>query len=376
MSDWHLTDTDVEPASLAVVGVGESEHTRASGRTTHQIIGDAVERALEDAGLSPGDVDGILHGTLGDPFDVDAFRGRFGTTHDMWASPAGGGMTYAATAAAHVPPGQVVVNVFGVAWATQRSEMVGGPGQMHADDLVKRNLELPFGWFPQPAYFATIARRHMHEHGTTEEDLGAVAVAARANANRTPGAVMHGRPLTLDDYLASPHLVSPLRKEDCSLISDGGGAFVLAPIEMAGDLRHPVVEVAAVAEARSPTRVHWAQQRDLTSTPQAAAAPAAFARAGITAADVDVYACYDPFTVVTLMQLEDSGFCAKGEAAELIRRGDPPVNTHGGLLAHAYVLGIAHVVELVRRLRDGAEVAAYGGYTGADAATLVLRRAR
>ena len=382
--DWIPTDADVEPGALAIVGVGESEHTRASGRTTHEIIGDAVERALDDAGLAPSDVDGILHGTFPDAFDAAAFHTRFGTSHDVWSSKAGGGMTYAATApVVAAARGGVVVDVFGVAWATQRSQMVGGPGQVHADDLLKRNLELPYGWFPQPAYFATIARRHMHEHGTTEEDLGAVAVASRANANRTPGAVMHGRPLTLDDYLDSPPLVSPLRKEDCSLISDGGGAFVLAPRDRAADLRHPVVEVAAVAEARSPTRVHWAQQRDLTSTPQAAAAPVAFARAGITPDDVDVYACYDPFTIVTLMQLEDSGFCGKGEGGELVRSGSLPVNTHGGLLSHAYVLGIAHVVELVRQLRGeaanqvpGAEVAAYGGYTGVDAATLVLRRAR
>ncbi len=95
-------------------------------------------------------------------------------------------------------------------------------GPEHAEERFKGNLEVPFGWFPQPVYFATIARRHMHQYGTTEAQLGAIAVACREHANATPTAVMHGRPLSLDDYLASPYLAEPFRKEDCCLISDGG----------------------------------------------------------------------------------------------------------------------------------------------------------
>jgi acetyl-CoA acetyltransferase len=192
----------------------------------------------------------------------------------------------------------------------------------------------------------------------------------------------------MDDYLASTPFVAPFRKEDCCLISDGGGAYIMTTPNRAADLAKPVIEVAGVGLGSSATGVHWAQQPAFTSTPQVFAAPAAFAMAGMAPADIDVYSCYDPFTIVTIMQIEDSGFCAKGEGGAFVAgdtlhfdSGKLPTNTHGGLLSHAYVLGIAHVVEIVRQLRGeaaaqvpGASIGAYGGYTGPEAATLILRR--
>jgi acetyl-CoA acetyltransferase len=158
--------------------------------------------------------------------------------------------------------------------------------------------------------------------------------------------------------------------------------------ERARDLRAPPVVVAGVGEAVSHAGTWWSQQGDFTATPQVFSAPAAFAMAGIGPGDVDVLAVYDPFTIVTLMQIEDMGFCAKGEAGPFAEGGGLsfdggrlPTNTHGGLLSHAYVLGISHVVEIVRQLRgeaaaqvEGAEIGVYGGYTGHMASTLVLRR--
>jgi acetyl-CoA acetyltransferase len=393
--EWgSAADYEDVSGAVAIVGVGESEHTKASGRTVHEIVGDAVERAIADAGLGPRDIDGLMFGGLPGQFDAAAFHQRFGTNHDIWESPKGGGMRWAATAPYHAAAALAareatyILNTFGVAWATQRAAMVGGPGEVHANELFKQNLEVPFGWFPQPVYFATIARRHMHEFGTTTEQLGAVAVACRRHANLTPGAVMHNRPLSMADYLASPPFVAPFRKEDCCLISDGGGAYVMTTVERAADGPKPTIEVAGIGLGSSVTGVHWAQQPAFTSTPQVFAAPAAFAMAGITPADIDVYSCYDPFTIVTIMQIEDSGFCAKGDGGAFVAgdtlhfdSGKLPTNTHGGLLSHAYVLGIAHVVEIVRQLRGeaaaqvpGASIGAYGGYTGPEAATLVLRR--
>lgn len=381
---------------VAIAGVGEADHSPASGRSAAEIAIQAVERALDDAGLSPRDVDGLMQNRREPCLDADTFRAHFGVTQDLWMSTAGGGMVWAGTAphaaAAALAAGEasVIVNVFSVAWATQRSQMVGGPGQSHAEEGFKQNLEVPFGWFPQPVYFATIARRHMHEFGTTEEQLGAIAVTLRRHARLTPSAVMRDKPLTIEQYLGSPIIASPFRKEDCSLISDGGGAYVMTSVERARDLRRPVVDVAGVGLGSSASGVHWAQQRAFTSTPQVFSAPAAFAMAGITPADVDVLACYDPFTIVSLMQLEDMGFCEKGAGGPFAGGGSLaydsailPYNTHGGLLSHAYVLGIAHVVELVRQLRGeagaqvpGAEIGVYGGYTGPQASTLVLRRGR
>ena len=123
----------------------------------------------------------------------------------MWA----GSAPYDAALAVRAGKARAIVNVFSVAWATQRPGMMGGPGEVHAAELFKQSLEVPFGWFPQPVYFATIARRHMHEYGTTAAQLGAIAVACRRHANRTPAAVLHDKPLTLAQYLASPTICDP-----------------------------------------------------------------------------------------------------------------------------------------------------------------------
>jgi acetyl-CoA acetyltransferase len=388
-------DLDDISGEVAIVGIGESAHTGPSGRTAREIARDSIERAIDDAGLTPRDIDGLMY-AASDGYTEQNFREDFGITGPLWTSPEGGGLCWAATCAhdaAHAlreAKATNIVNVFAVDWATRRPVMTGGPGQAHADDLVKRHLEIPFGWFPQPVYFATIAHRHMAEYGTTSEHLGAVAVACRRHANHTPGAVMHDRTLSLEQYMASPLIADPFRKEDCCLISDGGGAFVMTSAERARDLGSPVVEVAGVGVGVARTGNHWAQQPDLMTTAQRFAAPGAFAMAGVTPSDVDVLACYDPFTILSIIQIEDMGFCAKGDGGPFVAGdtlhfdgGRLPYNTHGGLLSHSYVLGIAHVLELVRQLRGeagaqvaGAEVAAYGGYTAGRAGTMLLRRAR
>ncbi len=386
---------------VAIAGVGESQHSQASGRDPVDIAVEAVEAALDDAGLAPADVDGLMwSGGLPGQLDEAAFRRHFAARggdpdRALWTSAQGGGMVWAGTAPVRAARAlasgraRVIVNVFSTAWATQREAGEGSPGDAHSSERFKANLELPFGWFPQPVYFATIARRHMHEYGTTPEQLGAIAVSCRRHANRHPGAVMHGKPLDLDAYLARPMLVEPLRVEDCCLISDGGAAYVMTTPEHARDLRKPPVQVAGVGEGHSDSGVFWSQQGDFTATPQVFSAPQAFEMAGIAPTDVDLLTLYDPFTIVALMQIEDMGFCAKGEGGAFVEGsrlhhdgGGLPYNTHGGLLSHAYVLGIAHVVEVVRQLRGeahaqvpDAKIGVYGGYTGHMASTLVLRRA-
>ncbi|MBM3675846.1 MAG: thiolase family protein [Actinobacteria bacterium] len=395
--DWgRAADYDDVSGRVAIVGIGETAYTKASGRTAREIGAEAAERAIADAGLEPADVDGLTYNGAFADFDVAAFHEHFGTSHEIWSSPWGGGMSWAGTApylaAQAIGAGEArhVLNVFPVAWATQRASMTGGPGEVHAAQSLKQNLEVPFGWFPQPVYFATIMRRHMIEFGTTEEQFGAVAVACRRHANLNPDAVMHGKPMSMADYLASPYLADPLRLFDSCLISDGGAAYVTTSIERARDLPRPPVVVQGVAEGLSGSGTHWSQQADFTSTPQVFSAPAAFGTAGLGPADVDVLTVYDPFTVVSLMQIEDMGFCPKGEAGRFVEgdtlfhdAGKLPFNTHGGLLSHAYVLGIAHVVEVVEQLRGTAaaqvpncEVGVYGGYTGAHASTLILSRDR
>jgi acetyl-CoA acetyltransferase len=395
-SDWGFaSELDDVGGAVAIVGIGDADYSRASGRTTHAIAAQATERALADAGLCPADIDGLMYVPFsGDQFTAAAYHEHFGTAHDLWVSEKGGGMVWAGSApydaAQAIRSGRAtyVLNTFAVAWATQRGQMVGGPGQVHAEDLCKQHLEVPFGWFPQPVYFAAIARRHMHEFGTTAEQLGAIAVACRRHATLTPGAVMRDKPLSLADYLRSPLIADPFRKEDCCLISDGGAAYIMTSLERARDLRRPIIAVLGVGVGNSRTGAYWSQQGAFTSTPQVFAAPGAFAMAGLRREDVDVLACYDPFTIVSLMQIEDMGFCAKGEGGPFVAGGrldfdggGLPYNTHGGMLSHAYVLGIAHVVEIVRQLRHeaaaqvpDATVGVYGGYTGPQASTLILAR--
>ncbi len=396
-SDWgHATELDDVSGQVAIAGIGETAYTKASGRTAREIGAEAAERAIADAGLEPHEIDGLTYSGAFADFDAAAFHEHFGTDHELWTSPWGGGMTWAATApylaaqAIAKRKARHVLNVFPVAWATQRASMTGGPGEVHAAQSLKQNLEVPFGWFPQPVYFATIMRRHMCEFGTTEEQFGAIALACRRHANLNPDAVMHEKTMTMADYLGSPMLADPLRKFDSCLISDGGAAYVTMSVERARDLKHPPAVVAGVGEGQAASGGHWSQQRDFTSTPQVFAAPPAFAMAGLAPRDVEVLTVYDPFTVVSMMQIEDLGFCPKGSAGAFVEgdtlhhdSGKLPFNTHGGLLSHAYVLGIAHVVEVVKQLRGtaaaqvpGCEVGVYGGYTGGSASVLILRQDR
>jgi acetyl-CoA acetyltransferase len=393
--DWG-TASAIDPlcGEVAIVGAGDAIHARASGKSAVEIGAEAVEAALEDAGLTPDQVDGILYSRgVGEQFDEHAFREHFGVDQELWVSHEGGGMVWAATApdtaarAIRAGDASVILNVFSVDWFSQKGRSGGsGPGKFHGEEALKANLELPFGWFPQPVYFATIARRHMFEYGTTAEDLGAIAVTCRAHANNHPDAITRDKPLSLEDYLARPMMVDPLRMEDCCLISDGGGAYIMTSAERARDLRKTPVVVRGVGQGLSGSGLYWSQQGDFTATPQVFSAPGAFEMAGVTPADVDVLTLYDPFTIVALMQIEDMGFCEKGEAGAFAADGrlrfdteGLAYNTHGGLLSHAYVLGISHVVELVRQLRgeaanqvEGARIGVYGGYTGHMASTLVL----
>ncbi len=382
--------------TVAIVGIGETGYSKASGRSAREIGAEAAERAIADAGLVPTDIDGLTYsGTFAD-FSVAEFHEHFGTSHHIWSSPWGGGMAWAGTApylaAQAIASGAArhVLNVFPVAWATQRASMTGGPGEVHAAQSLKQNLEVPFGFFPQPVYFATIMRRHMIEFATTREQFAAVAVTLRRHANLNPSAVFHDKPLSVEEYLNAPMIADPLCLFDSCPISDGGAAYITTSVERARDLCHSAVVVQGVAEGYSGSGTHWAQQRAFTSTPQVFSAPDAFAMAGIGPSDVDVLTAYDPFTIVSLMQLEDMGFCAKGESGAFAESGalafdtgSLPYNPHGGLLSHAYVLGIAHVVECVKQLRGTAaaqvqecEVAVYGGYTGHMASTLVLSKDR
>ena len=398
--DWGAaTPLDDIRGEVALVGIGETAYSGPSGRNARQMALEAVEKAIADAGLQPQDIDGLMVSFgISDQIDVADFHAHFGTCHDIWFSREGGAMTWAATCAhtaAQALRGRKarhIVNVFAVDWATQRAAGTATPGDWHASETMKAQFELPFGWYPQPVYFATFARRHMFQYGTTPEQLAEIALAFRHHANTHPDAVMRDRRLSLDDYLRRSMLADPLRVEDCCLISDGAAAYVITSTERARDLRHVPAVVDGVGHGRIASAPYISQQADVTSTPQTFAAPWAYAMADIHPQQLDVIGVYDCFSITALMQIEDMGFCKKGEGGAFIQnrrlhverpraQGGIPCNTHGGLLSHAYVLGIAHVVELVKQLRGVAvnqvtdcTLAAYAGFTADEGATLILRR--
>ena len=399
--DWGAaTELRDIRGEVAIVGIGETAYSGPSDRHATTLGLEAIEKAIADAGLEPAQVDGLMMAPYieGQVTAAD-FHAHFGTNHELWVSERGGAMVWAATcaheAADALASGRArnIVNVFSVDWATRRARGTGSPGDYHANEVMKSQLEVPFGWYPQPLYFATFARRHMHDYGTTEEQLAALPLAFRRHANSHPDAVMRERELSLEKYLARPYLADPFRVEDCCLVSDGAAAFVMTSAERARDLRHQPVIVEGVGHGLIEGAPYVSQQGDITSTPQTFSAPWAYAMADISASDLDVIAVYDCFSMTALMQIEDMGFCKKGEGGAFIQenrlgydrprsQGGIPCNTHGGFLSHAYVLGIAHVVELVKQLRgtapnqvQEAELAAYAGFTAEEASTLILRRA-
>ena len=232
-----------------------------------------------------------------------------------------------------------------------------GVGEKWLGGAIARDYYLPFGFTAPPQWYSVMARRHMHEFGTRSEHLGAIALAMRGHAQLNPNAVMHGKPMTLDDYMASPMLADPYRFFDCCLETDGGAAVVVTSAERARDLDTRPVRILAAACGQPYPADEITNRKDIFRTGLTIAAPEAFGKAGVTPADVDFAMIYDCFTFEVLQQLEEVGFCKRGEGGPFVEGGrielggELPVNTHGGLLSEAHVLGMSHIVEAVRQLR-------------------------
>ena len=378
--------------SIAIVGVGETDYAWKDPRPPVALAVDAVQRALADAGLTGADVDGVVTEsyTLASKAPADLVAARIGVRDRAFSAHIGiaGSGTVGATALARMAiesgEASVVVSYYAINLSARGA---GGAYAVHAGDRAKAAFEMPFGYYGQPVYFAAAAARYRHQFGLEPEQLGAVAMAARAHAQRTPNALRR-EPLVMDDYLANPLVADPLRKLDCCLVNDGGVAFVMTSLEQARDLRHRPAVVAGVGFGSKalPQSGYFSQSSDLLTTAATISGPRAYRQAGLTPADVDVAEIYDCFTISMLLQFEDLGFAEKGTGAQVAASGaiapggSLPVNTHGGLLAQSYLVGGNHVVEAVRQLRgdrgdaqvDGAEVALVAGLGAPEHATVLL----
>ena len=348
---------------VAIAGVGHAGLGEAHGFTEMEVLAQAAARAVADAGLTMRDIDGLA---------------TCSSSATMWSMPVAeylglkpryieatmlGGSSFVS----HLLPSVMALvsgqcNAVLVCYgSTQKTAVFGRKEGVKARTLLDpQPFEYPYSPLSPVTSYALAATRHMHQYGTTREQLAEVAVAARAWARLNPEAAMRD-PLSIADVLASRPVSDPLTVRDCCLVSDGGGAYVMVRADRARQLKQPPVYVLGSATAV------WNRQisslEDLTVTAAAESGKRALAMAGLTVADVDVAELYDAFTINTLLFLEDLGFCKKGEGGAFVQGGAIapggrlPVNTNGGGLScvHPGMYGIFLVIEAVRQLRAQAD---------------------
>lgn len=351
----------------AIVGVGETDFSKNSGRSELQLAVAAVRAALADAGLTPTDVDGLVTFTMDSTAEIALAR-EIGAGELRFFSQVGyGGGAACATvqqAALAISAGVARVVVCYRALNERSGRRFGRVSRVISSAPTSSGVDnawhYPMGLGTPAATVAMVARRYQHVFGATGEDFGRVAVAARRHAASNPRAWFFERPITLADHQASRWIAEPLRLLDCCQESDGAVAVVVAGVEQAADLRQtPAVITAAAQGSGADQYIMTSYYRDnLTGLPELGVVGRQLWRqSGFVPDDVRVAVLYDHFTPYVLMQLEELGFCPPGEARHFIADGAIelggrlPVNPHGGQLGEAYIHGMNGIVEAVRQVR-------------------------
>jgi acetyl-CoA acetyltransferase len=355
----------------AIAGIGATDFSKKSGRSELRLAVEATKAALEDAGLAPTDVDGLVTFNMDSSMETEVARNlgipelKF---HAQSSYGGGGACTPVQYAALAVASGIAKVVVFYRAF-NERSEVRFGTGMVLPPNPFPGSEELQFGrnttfgLATGAAFIGMFARRYMHEYGATSEDFGRVSVVCRRNASTNPKAWFYGRPITLQDHQASPYIAEPLRLLDCCQESDGGVAIVITSTERARDLRQKPAIIRGTAQGSS------AGQEQMTSyyRPSISHLPEMalvgrqlYEQAGLGPRDIQTAILYDHFTPFVLFQLEALGFCPRGEARNFIAdggiefNGSTPINPHGGQLGEAYIHGVNGIAEGVRQIRGTA----------------------
>jgi len=340
--------------AASVVGVAESDlGVAAAGTTPTDLMAQASLRALDDAGLTLGDVDGLFVATAQARFGPMVLAEYLGISPRWFDGTQIGGssfMSHLAHAVLAIEAGRCEVALIAYG-STQRSM-----SRASASPPDRIPYETPFRPLLPVAAYALAAARHMHEFGTTREQFAEVAVAARRWALLNPNA-WEKQPLTIDEVLSSRMVANPLTVRDCCLVLDGGGAMVVTSHERAPHLRCKPVHVLGVGEALGHATI--SNMPDLTTTVATRSGRDAFAMAGLRPADVQMLSLYDAFTITPILFLEDLGFCAKGEGGPFVAEGGIapggrlPVNTNGGGLSYCHpgMYGLLAMIEAVRQVR-------------------------
>jgi len=349
----------------AIAGIGQTEFSKESGRSELQLACEAVKAALDDAGLTPADVDGLVTFTMDTSDETEVARNLGIPSLSMFSRVPYGGGAAAGTvlqAAMAVATGVADVVVCYRAFNERSGFRFGGaPGGGGAGFPPWLAWYAPYGLMTPAAWVALHSRRYMERYGVTNEDFGAIAVVDRKHAATNPAAWFYGRPITIEDHQASRWIIEPvLRLLDCCQESDGGVALVVTSTERARDLQQrPAIITTAVQAANYDSETITAYYRDdLTGLPEMATAAAKlWATSGLTPDDISTAFLYDHFTPFVFMQLEELGFCERGEARHfatvenLSVGGRLPINTNGGLLGEAYIHGMNGIAEGVRQIR-------------------------
>ncbi|MBO2450451.1 lipid-transfer protein [Actinomadura barringtoniae] len=353
----------------AIAGIGATEFSKESGRSELQLAAEACLAAITDAGLKPSDVDGLVTFASDANSEIAVQRElgvpglRFFSRVDYGGGAACGTVAHAAMA---VATGQADVVVCYRAFNERSGHRFGQANVSARVDStgLEFSWHLPYGFATPAAWVAMQARRYMHEYGATSEDFGRVAVAMRKHASTNPRAWFYERPITLEEHQASRWIVDPLHLLDCCQESDGGVAFVVTSAERARDLPQPpaVISGAAQGTGQDQMMMFSYYSGDLASLPAMGnVGDTLWRQSGLTAGDVQTAILYDHFTPFVLIQLEELGFCKRGEARDFIKDGGIelgghlPLNPHGGQLGEAYIHGMNGIAEGVRQVR-GASV--------------------
>ena len=351
--------------AAAIAGIGQTEFSKNTGRSELQLAVEAVKAALDDAGLSPSDVDGMTTFTLDTSDEIEVARAvGIGDLRFFSRTPHGGGaaigVMHQAVMAIATGSAEVVVVYRALNGRSGQRYSQGVASDVVTSDLVHWSWYLPFGLLTPASWVAMFTQRYLYETGTTSEDLGRVAVSTRRHAVGNPNAFFFGRPLTLEEHQASRMIVDPLHLYDCCQETDGGCACIVTTPERARDLRQPAVIVRGVAQAAGAEQEVMTSfyRPSLTRIPEMElVARQVYAMTGLGPQDLDAAVIYDAFTAIVLWQLEAFGLCKWGEAKDFIRDGNLdrggrlPANTHGGQLSEAYIHGMNGVNEGVRLVR-------------------------
>jgi acetyl-CoA acetyltransferase len=379
----------------AICGIGATEFSKASGRSELRLALEACVAALDDAGVEASQVSGLSTFTMESNPENEIMRllGIAELTHFSRVHFGGGAPCATVQLAAMAVNEGVADFVLCYRAFNERSGhrfgtgVQGRPATATAEEA-QFAWTSPFGLLTPASWVAMFARRIMHEHGVTSEDFGRVAVADRRHAATNPAAHFFGKPITLEEHQASRFIVEPLRLLDCCQETDGGQALLVTSLERARDLRRTpvVIEAAAQGMADEQQMMRSYFRESLTGLPEmATCARQIWETSGLTPDDVKTAVFYDHFTPLVLPQIEEFGFCDRGEARHFIADGNIelggrlPVNTHGGQLGEAYLHGMNGIAEGVRQVRgtsvnqvEGAEHVLVTGGSGVPTSALML----